>query len=65
MPNAKPTTNPAHRPRVHTDPDQKERVKKFRATEAEWAEFLAHLPGDSRAAFTLLLEKLRSGKKLA
>lgn len=62
MPSTKPAPAPAHRPRTHTDPSQKERLKKFRATDSEWAEFLEYLPGDSRAAFILLLEKLRTGK---
>jgi len=41
----------AGRPFTHTDPEIKERLKKFRATDEEWAEFLNRLPDDSREAF--------------
>ena len=44
----------AGRPVVHTDPEIKERLKKFRATDEEWEEFLDMLPGDSRQAFLYL-----------
>lgn len=44
----------AGRPITHNDPTVKERTKKFRATDQEWAEFLNRLPKDSREAFQVL-----------
>ena len=41
----------AGRPIIHNHPEIKERTKKFRATDEEWAEFLGLLPNDSREAF--------------
>ena len=48
----------AGRPFTHTDPEIKERTKKFRATDQEWAEFLSLLPDDSREAFKVLSRKV-------
>jgi len=50
----------AGRPVVHTDPEIKERAKKFRATDQEWAEFLDLLPDNSREAFQLTVQALKS-----
>ena len=44
----------AGRPFTHTDPEIKERTKKFRATDQEWAKFLDLLPDDSRDAFLMI-----------
>ena len=44
----------AGRPITHTDPTIKERLKKFRATDQEWTEFLDLLPSDSREAFLVI-----------
>ena len=44
----------AGRPVTHNDPDIKERTKKFRATDQEWADFLTQLPDDTREAFLKL-----------
>ena len=44
----------AGRPVVHTDPEIRERTKKFRATDQEWEEFLDLLPDDSREAFQMI-----------
>lgn len=46
----------AGRPITHNDPEIKERTKKFRATDEEWAEFLDLLPDDSRDAFLVLIK---------
>ena len=46
----------AGRPVIHTDPEIRERTKKFRATDQEWAEFLDRLPNDSREAFQMLIK---------
>lgn len=48
----------AGRPVTHTDPEIKERTKKFRATDEEWAEFLDMLPNDSREAFLYLKNRI-------
>ena len=44
----------AGRPITHTDPEIKERLKKFRATDQEWEDFLYLMPNDSRDAFLFL-----------
>jgi len=50
----------AGRPIVHTDPTIKERTKKFRATDEEWAGFMDLLPDNSREAFQLTVQALKS-----
>ena len=45
----------AGRPVVHTDPQIKERLKRFRATDQEWEQFLDLLPDNTREAFEYLI----------
>ena len=45
----------AGRPVTHTDPEIKERLKRFRATDQEWEEFMRQLPDDTQDAFQYLL----------
>lgn len=48
---------------IHTNPDEKERVKKYRATDSEWERFKELTPSNSRAAFLLILDLLEKDTK--
>lgn len=43
---------------IHTNPDEKERSKKYRATNAEWERFKELTPTNSREAFLQILDLL-------
>lgn len=45
--------------KIHA-PEHAERIKKYRATDAEWERFLELTPRNSRQAFELILELLEN-----
>jgi len=48
---------------IHTNPDEKERTKKYRATDPEWERFKKLIPSNSRTAFLLILDLLEKNAK--